>query len=533
MATLTTFNNSLVIGQSEYKAGKYTALNTIYNWYKQDSFTNYKGMLALWNQRKLVNTPLLNMTELKNNVVYVNGPEGKFSYSVPYEISFPHIVENLTSGVQFPGIDGQKFKIKLNEDCYTNTDRITYDLRDGVELFITEDEIYQDNNGWVYTVQVVSFDRKNTYFPPKYLAPGTQFMKISNSNGEFSTQKSNITTRFGQMKLENQLSGARSVYHWITAYADMLKVLSPDMQFISNMYGDPSSKNYAMVMYNQDENGKPKKGSLRWMSMVEALLWAEMKKMEEADLMWSKGGVVEGSGRTPVRVGMGLYEQMRNGNRVKYTVLTKALLDGVFGQLFWNSGVPMEQRRVKVQCGLGALLEVSKLIENEFGKTPFVVNASDIGLLKGDSQHLKFGYKFTSMQFPTAGWVEFEHNPAFDNHYTRAADGLQGEYPIQSFTMAVFDVTDGNETNAAQKMDTSYRYEQGFNSGANICLVKPEGMDGIVWGYELGTHSPSWMNSGPIYSTSQRDGYAIWMKSMSSIWLKDASRTVLLEKNRS
>ena len=265
--------------------------------------------------------------------------------------------------------------------------------------------------------------------------------------------------------------------------------------------------------------------------MVEALLWAEMKKMEELDLMWAKGGIIEGSGRTPVRVGMGLYEQMRNGTRIKYTRLTKALLDSVFGQLFYNSNIDIKDRKVKVQCGIAALIEISKLIENEFGKTPFVVNASDIGLLKGDSQNLKFGYKFTSMQFPTAGWVEFEHNPAFDNKYNRAADGLIGEYPIESHTLAIFDVTDNRQTNAAAKLDGQARYEQGFNTGANVALIKPEGMDNIVWGYELGTHSPLG-TTGPIYASSQRDGYAIWMKGMSSIWLKDASRSVLLEKNR-
>jgi hypothetical protein len=530
---LTTFNNSLVVSQSEFKAGKYTDLNTIYQWYRRDSFTNYKGMLALWNQRRLVNTPLLNMTELKNNVVYVNGPDGQFSYSVPYEIALPVVVENLMSGVAQPGIDGQKFKIKLNDNCFTNTDRITYDFRDGVELYITEDQIYEDNGGYVYTVVVVSFDRKNAYFPPEYLKPGTQFMKISNSNGEYDTLKSSISNKFGSLKLTNQLGGGRSVYHWITAYADMLTCVDSSLANISSLYGDPGQKNYSMVMYNLDENGKPIKGSLRWMAMVEAMLWAEMKKMEELDLMWSKGGIIEGSGRTPVRVGMGLYEQMRNGNRVKYTTLTKALLDGVFGQLFYNSGIPVEKRSVKVQCGSAALIEISKLIENEYGKVPFMTDAKAVGLLKGDRMNLNFGYRFTSMEFPTAGHVEFEHNPAFDNTYNRAADGLMGEFPLSSYTMAIFDVTDERQTNAAMKMDTQFKLEDGFNTGANVCLVKPQGADGIVWGYELGTHSPSWMNKGPIYSTSQRDGYAIWMKSMSSIWLKDASRTVLLEKNRS
>lgn len=536
---INTFNNSLVVSQSEFKTSKYTDQNTIFQWYKRDTFTNYKGMLALWNQRKLVNTPLLNMTELKNNVVYVNGAEGKFSYSVPYEIGLPVIVENVIPGVEFPGIDGQKFLIKLSEDCYTSTDVITYDYRDGVQLYIDPMGVggtgvngKEDNGGYLYSVQVVSFDRKNSYFPPEFLAPGTQFMKISNVTGEYETNKSSFSTRFGSFKLENQIGGGRSVYHWITAYADMLNVVDPSMKWISNQYGDLNNSKSTMVMYNLDEKGQPVKGSLKWMYMVEAMLWAEMKKMEEQDLMWSNGGFVEGSGRTQVRVGMGLYEQMRNGTRVKYTNLTKALLDGVFGQLFYGSNIPVERRRTKVQCGTGAMIEISKLCENEFAKTPFLVNAKDIGLITGSRMNLGFGYRFTSMEFPTAGLVEFVYNPAFDNQYNRTADGLIGEYPIHSYTLAIFDVTDERETNAASKMDTSFRYEDGFNTGANVTLVKPEGMDGIVWGYELGTHAPKGMTSGPIYSSSQRDGYAIWMKSISSIWLKDASRSVLLEKNR-
>ena len=120
MAQFTSFNNSLVIEQSEFKWGKYTDANTLYSWYQKDSFNNYKGMLSLWNQRKLVNTPLLNMTELQNNVVYVNGAEGQFTYDIPYELALPYIKENLVSDLTQPGIDGQKFKISLSENCFTN-----------------------------------------------------------------------------------------------------------------------------------------------------------------------------------------------------------------------------------------------------------------------------------------------------------------------------------------------------------------------------------------------------------------------------
>lgn len=100
------------------------------------------------------------MTELKNNIIYVNGPEGKFSYSMPYDLGLPIILENLEKDNAKPGIDGQKFKIKLSDNCFTNTDTLTYDYRDGLNLIVTEDEVYQEGDGFVYTVQIVSFDKK-------------------------------------------------------------------------------------------------------------------------------------------------------------------------------------------------------------------------------------------------------------------------------------------------------------------------------------------------------------------------------------
>ena len=102
---ITGFNNSVIVDSYRYDAAKMTDLNSLYTLFKKDSFTTHKGMLALWNQRKLVNTPLLNMTELQNSILYVNGPEGKFRYSVPYEIGMPIIVENLATDIEKPGID--------------------------------------------------------------------------------------------------------------------------------------------------------------------------------------------------------------------------------------------------------------------------------------------------------------------------------------------------------------------------------------------------------------------------------------------
>jgi len=283
--SLTSLNNSLVVGQSRFDVNKFTDLNSLYSLYKRESFTTYKGMIHLWNQRRLMNTPLINMTEMNSSVMYINGAEGKFRYSVPYNIGLPYVVEDLTGSIEKPGIDGHKFKIKLSENCYTNTDIITYDYRDGVSLYITEEEIVEESDGWVYTVALPQANKKN-FFPKRFLQPGTEYMKITNVNGEYDTQKSSIWLRQGALDLEMQVGGGRSVYHWITAYADMLKVDGGDPRYgYLNQYSDLKRNNSTLVFFNKDQNGKPIPQSMKWMNRIEALLWAEMKMMEERDLI--------------------------------------------------------------------------------------------------------------------------------------------------------------------------------------------------------------------------------------------------------
>lgn len=534
--SLTGFNNSVVVGQTKFDVNRFTDLNSLYSLYKKDSFTTYKGMIYLWNQRKLMNTPLLSYAELSRSVMYVNGPEGKFRYSVPYDLGMPYMVEDMTGDIEKPGIDGQKFKIKLSELCFTNTDIITYDYRDGVTLYITEDEIYEESDGWVYTVTLPTANKRN-YFPKKFLQPGVEYCKITNVNGEYDTQKSNIFLRQGSLDLEMQLGGGRSVYHWITAYADMVKVQGDDPRYgYLNQYGNLNSNNSTLVFFNKDQYGNRIPGSTKWMNRIEAMLFAEMKMMEERDLMWNKGGIVQGSGRRSVRVNTGFYEQMRNGNRVQYSTLTLSLIEEVLSNLFYNSGVPFEQRRTRIMLGTGAMIEVSKLLADDFKNTnPFLVNAGDVkGYLYGNAMNLGFGYRFTSKRFPVAGEVIFEYNPALDNRYNRVQDGLIGEFPLESYTLMIMDITDGAVSNAAGKVrEVEYRVEDGFNNSSNVVLIKPEGWGDTYWGYEVGTQHPLGANAMKgMFSSSQRDGYAIWMKNQSSIWLKDATRSVIIEKTR-
>lgn len=543
LPSLNQLNNSVIVAQTKFSPEKFTDLNFLYNNYSKDSFTVYKGLIALWNQRSIINTPLINMTELKNNVMYLPNVEGRFRYSVPYELGYPIVVEDLEVDNAKPGLDGQSFKLKLSENCYTNTDRITADYRDGIELYVTSDEVVEETDGFVYTVQIVANNRKGTYYPKVWLAPGTQYMKVSNINGEDDVQKSSISSdglRTGFLQLEMELGGGhRSVTHYITGYGDMARIdeqKNPQLAFINQRLENMGS---TTIYANTDPQGKPLPKSLTWQPTIELLLRAEMECMTEKDLMWAKGGVVTGSGRRSVKVGAGLYEQLRNGNRYIYNKITLNLIESAVANLYSKSGIPIEQRRTKIMTGTGGMVQISKELEERYKQViPFLTNTSDVPgkVIDGkDKFNLGFGYRFTWIDSPVAGRLEFEINPALDNVYnSRTQDGLLGEYPIESYTYMIMDITDSKVSNAAARVDNvKYRVDNGFNSAANIVLVKPQNYGELYWGYIVGTHSPL----GPasmkgVFSSSHRDGYEIWMKSFANIWVKDVTKTLIIEKAR-
>lgn len=540
--SLNGLNNANIVGTTKFDPRKFTDLNWIYSNYTKDSFTVYKGLLALWNQRSIINTPLINMTELKNNVMYIPNTEGRFRYSIPYDLGLPFIVEDIEPDLEKPGLDGQNFKIKLSENCYQNTDRLIVDYRDGMELYVTSDEIVEETDGWIYTVQIVSRNRKGTFYPKVWLAPGTQYAKLSNTNGEYDTQKSSISSdglRSGFMQLEMELgSGHRSVTHYVTGYGDMARIdesKAPQLAFINQRLEGMGS---TMLYANTTPDGKPIASTISWQSTIDVLLRAEMEIMTEKDLMWAKGGFVTGSGRRAVRVGAGLYEQLRNGNRYVYNKINLELIENAVANLFSKSGIPIEQRRTKIMTGTGGMIQISKEIQDRFKQAvPFLTTTGNVpgGVLFGDGMNLGFKFRFTQFYSPVTGLIEFEVNPALDNlNSNRTQDAFIGEYPIESYTYMVMDITDSKVSNAAARVDNvKYRVDDGFNSNANVILVKPQNYGELYWGYVCGTHSPF----GPasmkgMMSANDFDGYKIWMKSFSNIWVKDVTRTLIIEKAR-
>ena len=118
LGTFKNFGNNIVLEKMDYRmAGNFTDENKLLNLLQGgDSLkAQHLGVLTLFNQMQLVNTPLLKMTELAKNTLYVNGDDGEFTFDVPYTLEMPTIREDLTGDNATPGIDGQTFELLIGD----------------------------------------------------------------------------------------------------------------------------------------------------------------------------------------------------------------------------------------------------------------------------------------------------------------------------------------------------------------------------------------------------------------------------------
>lgn len=532
-------NGYTVIGRHKMDWGKFTDTNHLYSALGQQAFVDHLGLVTPFNQYGLVNTPILNLVNAKKSVLYLDNLEGKFRFSMPYKRGLPYVVDTFhTATIEFPGRDGARFIIKLSES-YANGDVISTDLRNAPSLVVTEEEVVYETDGWLHTVEIASQNRKHTFYPKKWLKPGSQYIKIDHAIDEFSSQGSSISNqRLGWLELEANLgSGEKKVEHWITLHGALLALAADDKlkSKISDCW-DLNKLGSVLTFFNKDNKGKTVPGSGSWLPTIDGMVLSELYNMQEMAMSWGKGGEVTVSGRKRVKLSLGWYEQLRTGNRITYPKgkLNLDLIDSAIANLYRGTGIPIEDRETTLDAGSGFMNEISKLIElKAISKNIGIINSDQLGIVSGkDPMNLTFGYRFTSLRFPNAGLVKFRLNPAFDNEYgLRNTDGLYGQFPDYSYSAAILDVTDSRATNAAQKFkESDIRNATDFNKDANIYLVKPRSASEDYWGYIAGSVSPYGLSKtkGALHASS-RPGYGIFAYNFGNIWIKDPSRTLLIE----
>lgn len=532
-------NGYTVIARHKMDWGKFTDSNHIYNALGQGAFIDNLGLVTPFNQYGLVNTPILNMINVKKSALYLDNVEGKFRFQMPYKRGLPYVVDTFyTADIERPGLDGARFILKLSEP-YANGDVISTDLRNSPSLAVTEEEVVYEQDGWLHTVEVASQNRKNTYYSKKWLKPGSQFIKIDHAIDEYSSQGSSVTSqRLGWLEMEANLgSGERKVEHWITLQGSLMALAAED-KLKSKISGNYNLESIGSILafYNKDLKGKNIAGSGSWLATIDAMVMSELMNMQEMSFMWGKGGEVRVSGRKTVKLGLGIYEQLRTGNRITYGRgrLNLDLVDSAIANLYRGTGIPVEDRRTTLEVGSGFLNEISKLIQLEAtSKNIGIINSDQLGIVSGkDPMNLTFGFRFTSLRFPNAGLVNFRLNQALDTEYgLRNTDRLYGEFPDYSYSAMILDVTDARASNSAKKFEKNdIRNATDWNKDSNFYLVKPRAAAEDYWGYIAGSVSPYGLKrtKGGLHA-SNRPGYGMFAYNFGNVWVKDPSRTLLIE----
>ena len=186
-------NNGLFLRDTNYEASShvdsYHLTNMLGNAEPMDM-----GPVDLWAMTQKVEMPLYQMASFGGkNTIMVDNARGEYKWQTPIAIDLPFITDNI-AGETVVGKDGQKFRIKLSKRTFGHGDIITYDKYNGLELYITADDILPAGNGFIYTVQLVNNASNTGLYATKYLVAGTKFFRKGSARGEYGERFSDLTT---------------------------------------------------------------------------------------------------------------------------------------------------------------------------------------------------------------------------------------------------------------------------------------------------------------------------------------------------
>ncbi len=485
------------------------------------------GPVELWAMVQKVEMPLYQFSSFSGkNVILVEHSRGEFRWQTPVSINIPYVIEDIDPSNTTKGIDGQTFRFKLNRKEFGHGDIITYDKFNGLEIYITEDDILMMPDGVIYTGRLMNNDSFG-FLDNKYLSSGTRFFRIGSAVGDYGQHYSTITAQAGFREFYNFVGQADAhVEYSVSSRADLMArggmnndgtvpVTEIWRNFDTTM--DPSITSLTQMatvmgpeyMKKAAENGTLTKSFL---TNLEAAHLTKLSKDIETYLMWGKGGRVPTDGADDVRTSVGLWKQLDSAfkriyNKSNFTLdmFTTELFNFFNGKVEFTG--PDPQRTLIVQTGMGGFRMINTAVRNEANSAGFVIQAATengIGAVTGKGMDLGFGYAYTSFIIPYLGRLVFQINPAFDNVYANDIENpIIDGFRLSSYSFIIYDVTEGKND--------------------NIFLLKKKWDNELRWWYNNGTMD--YMGRNGHQSSGQFSGYKVYMKqALPGIWVKDPTK---------
>jgi hypothetical protein len=520
-------NNGIFLRDTSYQTSSHVDSYHLSNLLKSAEPTDL-GPVDLWAMAQKVEMPLYQMSSFGGkNIISVDNARGEYKWQIPVAQDLPYITEDVESGNATKGIDGQSFKIKVNKRSFGHGDIITYDKYNGVEMYITADDIIPAGDGFIYTVQLVNNDNAK-YLDNKYLKVGTKVFRKGSARGEYGEKFSDLgNVSAGFREFYNYVGGAEAHVHYsISSRADLMmkgglkadgtvpvielwrnfdKTVDPSVSSLEGMAAK-MGKDYVKKAYQSGQLTRT------FLTTLEAAHLTKVANDIETYLMWGQGGKVKQDGPDDIRLSVGLWKQLDNSYKRIYNKgsfnldLFKSEIFNFFNGKVEFQG-PDPKRQLVVQTGLGGMKLVNEAIKKEAINSGLVINASEIGAITGKGMDLNFGFAYTQYVIPFLANVKFVLNPAFDNIHTNDIENpIIDGFPLSSYNFIIFDITE--------------------NTNDNIFLLKLSWDNQLKWFYQNGTMDYMGRTQG-FQSSGAFNGYRVFMtQTMPAIWVKDPTKVL-------
>ena len=486
------------------------------------------GPVDLWAMTQKVEMPLYQMASFGGkNTIMVDNARGEYKWQTPIAQDLPYIIADIEPANTTKGVDGTTFKIKISKRTFGHGDIITYDKYNGLELYITADDIIPAGDGFIYTVQLVN-NNNAASLANQYLAKGTKFFRKGSARGEYGERFSDIETGSGFREFYNFVGGAEAHVHYsISSRADLMikgglnadgtvpvteiwrnfdKSVDPSLSSVEDI-ASAMGKDYVKKAF---DNGSL---SRTFLTSMEAAHLSKIANDIETYLMWGHGGRIKQDGPDDLRLSVGLWKQLDNSFKRVYNksgfsldMFKNELYNFYAGKVEFEG--PDPKRELVVQTGIGGMQLVNAAIAAEAnGAGSMVTQAADVGAVTGKGMDLGFGFAYTSFIIPFLANVKFVLNPAFDNLHTNDIENpLIDGRPLSSYSFIIFDITEGGSD--------------------NINLLKLSWDNQLKWFYQNGTMDYMGRTQG-FASSGHFNGYRVMMtQTMPAVWVKDPTKVL-------
>ena len=455
-----------------------------------------KMMIRLFTDTKLYSNDLIDLVMKSGKPFMVNDPNGVFTYKIKKRAELPKVIVNLAASIAKPGIDGQEFEIVFDKNVFVVNDIITahrYEQETQVQI-VSEGEKYQ--NGFKFRARAIGASGSD-FVNQRFLQVGTEYFKIGNILGEYTTSFSSLGMFDGNLEVMADVLQQYGVEHTITDWADATKL---GMQ--TDASGNPLDITYYSVTDPMAVGEKTK--IVGWEPTVSRLLRMEMMRMKANTLMWGRQGNAKDEKGRPTRAKQGLWHQLHLGNVIYYDrgQFSLNLIRAAVGDLFYNR-VLIKDRNVKIYTNRSGMELAATAIRKDFNGQNFMVDA---GKFLDGKDRLKQGYAFQFDHFMTTetGPVEFVELEQLNEHATFLELGPNKKTPPIFIILDISGQDDAGirEVKLATRPNMYYQYipgSVGFGSQQTVVASKDP------------------------YSTYM-------MKDFAGIFLEDPTKTVIIKE---